>query len=133
MCSSDLTEPRPSLICSSAAKSTGRLPPSPASVPSPRCELTRPSLFPRHRLRPRSLIVNLIRRPRPLEDFLKLVESVGPDGASLSANHNETKWTIEHGELRLTDCTRKLFRKSKSGYPNLLAVSFFNIVVYVYL
>src|SRR5687767_13685974 len=111
---SDPIGPKTPFPLSSAAKSTRPLLSPPAALLSRRREFPGPALLPRERFHYFSVLVELVRRPRPLENLLQLVERVCPNCATLPANHHEPERPVEHRQLRFADRTRELLRESKA-------------------
>src|SRR5688572_18376171 len=112
---SDPIEPKIPSAWSSAAKSTGRLLSPPAALLPRGRQLSRAALLTRWCLDSFSLVVELVGRPRPLQNLLQLVERIGANGATLSANHQEPKRPVEDRQLRFADCARQLLREPKAG------------------
>src|SRR5687767_8815228 len=126
---SDPIGPKIRVAWSSAAKSTRRLLSPPAALLPRRRELSRPALLRRESLGFFSVLVELVRRPWPVENLLQLVERIGANCTTLAANHHEPKWPVENRQLRFADRACELLGKSKARDAGPLAVYLLDVVI----
>src|SRR5829696_3312941 len=100
-----------------------------ASVSFTRCEIASPALVSRSILPRIRRHIDLVRRPRLIQQLLKLSQRLSTNRPALAPYYHESHWPVEYGKLLLNQIPSQLLGQSQAYNASELSVDFLDIIL----